>query len=83
MKASITIRCASKREAEALLRAISPDNLEAPPGLRVKARVSGCQLIAWIECRRGFGSFIATLDDLLDCLQAAERALQATKVGSS
>lgn len=55
--------------------AISPDNLQAPKGVTVEVKVNGCTLQVSVKCCRGVGSLFATIDDLLSCIQAAERAI--------
>lgn len=76
MKAEITIEYGSPKQAEAIARALSPDNVKVPPGLTVVSKAEGKMLIATIECR-SLKTLIATIDDLLSCVQAAEKALQA------
>jgi len=57
------------------MEAISPDNLQAPPGVTVEARISDSRLQISVSCAGGVRSLIATVDDLLSCVQAAERAI--------
>lgn len=44
--------------------------------MTLKADVRGRTLNISVTCTRGIGSMIATLDDLLSCIQAAERAIR-------
>lgn len=65
------------RDAQAVVEAVSPDNLEAPPGLTVETVRDDCQVLAIVQCDRGLGTFLVALDDLLACISVAEKALQA------
>lgn len=76
MKIEIAIEYESSTQAEAIARALSPDNVKVPPGLTVVSKAEGKTLIATIRCR-SLKTLVATIDDLLSCVQAAERALQA------
>jgi hypothetical protein len=58
-----------------ILKAISPDNYDAPKGVEVKAKVEDFTLKLTISCSKGVGSLLATVDDLLSCIQAAVKAL--------
>lgn len=61
--------------ARFIVEAISPDNLQAQKGVTVEAEANGCTMQLKVTCSRGVGSLIATVDDLLSCVQAAERAI--------
>jgi len=73
--ATIGIRYRDGETARAVWRAITPDNLQAPHGISVEAGIDGGEFRISVACERGLGSLIATLDDLLSCVQAAERAI--------
>ena len=72
----ITIRYSSPEAAEAIMRAIAPDNLGAPEGMSIEAHVDGSTLSVDVVSSGGLGSLVSTLDDLLSCVQAAEAALK-------
>lgn len=80
-EATITLRYRSEREARAVLDAISPDNSQAPEGITLSSEASGNELRISITCERGIKSLTATIDDLLSCIQAAERALKEVHRG--
>lgn len=61
--------------AKTILKAIEPDNVKAPRGISIDTEIEGSTLHVKISCARGIGSLIATIDDLLSCIQAAERAI--------
>lgn len=75
-EATVTIQYRDRRTAEAILRAIEPDNLTTPEGVKIEAEARQGVATIKVECRRGIGSLVATLDDLLSCIQAAEKAIE-------
>jgi cobalamin biosynthesis protein CbiD len=75
-EAAVTIQYVDHKTAEAILSSIEPDNLQLPDGIEIMAEAVGDVLTVRIECARGVGSMVATLDDLLSCVQAAERAIE-------
>ncbi|MBS7619414.1 hypothetical protein KEJ21_02055 [Candidatus Bathyarchaeota archaeon] len=72
----IKINYPDKASAESILKAISPDNRSAPPGIEIKSEVSKNAVKLSISCVKGLGSLISTIDDLLSCIQIAEKALK-------
>ncbi len=77
MRSEITIErdYGSDQTAETVLRAVSPDNRGAPVGTAIAISVSGGKLIIRIVSSGDLQSFLRTVDDLLFCIQTAERAL--------
>jgi len=75
LEARITLSYKSVREAEAIAKAISPDNLKTPRGLSVKTIRKGPKVVTLVKCQRSLESLIATIDDLLMSVQVAERAI--------
>lgn len=73
--ATISILYEDADAARSIMEAISPDNLRAPPGVTVEARTADSRLQISVFCAGGVRSLIATVDDLLSCIQAAERAI--------
>lgn len=74
-EATVTIQYRDRKTAESVLKAVEPDNLVIPEGISLDSSVTGDTLTVQVECARGVGSLVATLDDLLSCIQAAENAL--------
>jgi tRNA threonylcarbamoyladenosine modification (KEOPS) complex Pcc1 subunit len=68
----------NERTANAILQSITPDNLEAPEKINIITKTDNNVLIIQILCSNSIASFIATIDDLLQCIQAAESALQSS-----
>ena len=76
-EARLRLAYPSERLAKAIYDAVRPDNELLPEGLRIRTVLRGRQVEFSVECGKGLGSLWATLDDLLACVQAAERALKA------
>ena len=79
MQAEIVLDYQGKRTAEAIAKAVSPDNFKTPEGLSVSTVCIESTVVTTIKCHNGFGTFIATIDDLLSCASTAEKALQIAK----
>lgn len=72
----IKISYPDESSAVSILKAISPDNYSAPPGVEIKSEVSRNKVKLSITSVKGLGSLISTIDDLLSCIQIAEKALK-------
>ncbi|BEP18633.1 hypothetical protein PYJP_19850 [Pyrofollis japonicus] len=76
----ITIEELGKREAEALLKAIKPDNLTAPPWLRIKEEIAakGLRIVveALIEQPYRVGSVKNTVDEILEFIYSLLKTLE-------
>ncbi len=79
MEAKIKLSYRNEREAEAVAKAISPDNVEVPPGLSVKTVSRGSKVFTTVECQTNLQTFIATIDDLLACVSVSEKAFSVAK----
>ena len=79
LEARLSFVYETEREAEAVVKAVSPDNMKVPAGLRVETVRNNCTLLASVQCEKSLETFIATLDDLLACISVAERAFRAVK----
>lgn len=62
--------------SRAIARALGPDNLRLPKGLRVETRAVGRKVVSGVECEGRIETLLATLDDLLACTQTAENMLR-------
>ncbi len=62
----------TEKRAEAIVKAVSPDNVEVPRGLSVKTSMSNSRLLASVSCKKSLETFVSTLDDLLACISVAE-----------
>ena len=73
MEAKIVLAYRNKREAEAVAKAVSPDNVEVPIGLSVKTMHKGAKVFTSIKCETTLPTFISTIDDLLCYASIAEK----------
>jgi len=65
--------------AEAVAKAVSPDNFKTPRGLTLKTTWKEGKVVTIIKCKRKLSTFIATIDDLLFCISTAEKTLRIAK----
>jgi hypothetical protein len=79
LEAEITIEYEDVNDAEAVAKAVSPDNLKTPSGLSVKTARKSNKVLTQIKCPAKLPTFIATIDDLLFCISVAEKTLVSTK----
>lgn len=79
----VSIRYASARDARAVSSAIAPDNIKIPEGLSVETHQAGRMVISAVTCTAGLDRLASTLDDLLECTLAAERAIVVLRAQSS
>ncbi|MDH5448768.1 MAG: KEOPS complex subunit Pcc1 [Candidatus Bathyarchaeota archaeon] len=83
LEARLSFAYETGREARAVVEAVSPDNVKTPQGLSVETVRSDCCLLALVRCEKSFGTFLATLDDLLACISVAEKAFETVKTQKS
>ena len=79
MEAEIVLSYRTEREAEAVAKAVSPDNLKVPHGLFIKTIHEGAKVLTTVRCDLSLNTFVATIDDLLSCVAVAEEAFTAVK----
>jgi hypothetical protein len=79
LEAEITLSYEDEREAEAVAKAVSPDNVEVPPGLFVRTTREGFKVFTRVRCETRLQTFMATIDDLLSCISIAEKAFSVAK----
>ena len=79
LEGEIRINYKNEKEAEAVLKAISPDNMEVPSGLFIKTVRNGSEVLTTIDCQKGLKTLIATLDDLLACVSVAEKTFKVAE----
>jgi tRNA threonylcarbamoyladenosine modification (KEOPS) complex Pcc1 subunit len=79
LEAEITLEYDDARTAEAVCKAVSPDNFKTPNSLSIETRREKKKVITHIKHDGKLGTFIATIDDLLFCVSAAERMIRATR----
>jgi hypothetical protein len=79
LEAEIRLSYETEREAEAVAKAVSPDNVEVPSGLYIKTVRIGSDVLTRIECQTRLQTLIATVDDLLACVSVAEKSFTVAK----
>jgi len=79
MEADITLEYEDAKDAEAVAKAVSPDNFKVPPSLSIETTSKGNKVVTYIRCKRKIPTFIATIDDLLFCVSIAEKTLQTAQ----
>ncbi len=79
LEAELSFTYESEREAESVVKAVSPDNIKVPAGLNVKMVMSNCHPQVSVRCEKSIETFLATLDDLLACISVAERTFETIR----
>jgi tRNA threonylcarbamoyladenosine modification (KEOPS) complex Pcc1 subunit len=79
LEAKVTLEYLDEKTAEAITKAVSPDNYKTPAGLEVKTTQEGNAVVTEIVCKGELATFNATIDDLLFCANAAEKTLNMLK----
>jgi len=79
LEAEIRLSYENEREAEAVAKAVSPDNMEVPSGLYIETVRKGSDVLTRIECQTRLQTLIATIDDLLACVSVAEKTFTVAK----
>lgn len=82
MKAIIRFEAEQAKKARSLVRATIADNNLTPKYLRIKSSASGRVAMFSIETSR-LDTLVATVDDLLSCIQAAEKSVEAVQTSRS
>ena len=75
VEANLELKFKDEDTAQSIMDAVSPDNVQVPEGININMELQENVLSIKISCSKGIGSMIATLDDLLSCIQAAEKTL--------
>ena len=79
MEAEICLSYKNEREAEAVAKAVAPDNIQVPSGLYIETVRNGSDVNTKVECRTRLQTLIATIDDLLACVSVAEKTFNVAK----
>ena len=80
LEAKVVLSYKTIQEAEAVAKAVSPDNVKVPQGLFIKTTRRGTRVFTKIECETRLQTFVATIDDLLSAVSVAERTVFAVRV---
>lgn len=76
MEATITLEYGDAKTADAIAKAVSPDNFKTPKGLFIETVRKGNRVLTEIKTTGNLATFIATIDDLLFCVSTAEKTLR-------
>lgn len=76
LQTTITLEYPDAKTADAVAKAVSPDNLKVPIGLKVSTISDGCKVVTDIVCEGKLATLTATIDDLLFSVSTAEKTLQ-------
>ena len=79
MEAEIRLSYQDKRQAEAVAKAVSPDNVKAPLGLAIETKEEGYDVLTKLKCEVKLQTLMATIDDFLCCVSIAEKTFSAAK----
>jgi hypothetical protein len=76
LEAIIRLEYVDQKKAEAIAKAVSPDNFTVPAGLHVETKREENNVVTEITCEGKLAMFTATIDDLLFSVSTAEKTLQ-------
>jgi len=79
LQATIQIEYSDEKTADAIAKAVSPDNFKTPVGLQVKTIRVNNKVLSEINFEGNLATFTATIDDLLFSVSTAEKTLLALK----
>jgi hypothetical protein len=79
LEATITLEYVDQKTAEAVAKAVSPDNFKTPVGLQVKTSRENNKVVTEICCEGKLATFTATIDDLLFSVSTAEKTLSTIR----
>lgn len=83
MQAQIRLAYKNAKEAEAVAKAVSPDNIKVPAGLTIKTIRNGHLVETRMTCKTKLQTFMATIDDFLESVSVAENVFAAAKRSQS
>jgi hypothetical protein len=79
LQAKIQLNYRDEKTAEAIAKAVSPDNFKTPAGLKICTVREKSKVITEIECDGKLSTFTATIDDLLFSASTAEKTVKTLK----
>ena len=75
MQAQVILEYDDEKTAEAVAKAVSPDNKKTPKDMSVKTTRDARKVVTSINYDGKFLTFVATIDDLLFSASTAERTI--------
>ena len=79
MQAQVVLEYNDEKIADAVAKAVSPDNFKTPKGLSISTTKDGMKVVTIVSYSGKFPTFTATIDDLLFSVSTAERTLDTVK----
>jgi hypothetical protein len=79
LQAKIQLEYKDEKTADAIAKAVSPDNFKTPVGLQFKTVRENNRVITVIECDGKLATFTATIDDLLFSASTAEKTVKTIR----
>lgn len=79
MEAEILLEYDDAKTAEAIAKAVSPDNFKTPHGMFIKTVKKNKAVMTSLRFDGKLATLIATIDDLLFCTTTAENTLKTAK----
>lgn len=79
MKAKIRVSLSNSKEAEAVSKALQPDDAETPSYLKVTTISKGRYIESEIICQGRLETLISTIDDILSSVVLVKKTLSATR----
>ena len=79
LQATIKLSYTNVKTAEAVTKAVAPDNQVAPKGLKIETVQQSTEVFTEISCEGKLATFTATIDDLLFCASTAEKTIKTVK----
>ena len=73
IESSMKIEFDNKREIDTIISVLTPDNVRIPEGLKIDIRSENKYLIIDIQCENGSGTFLNTIDELLEHISLSRR----------
>ena len=66
IKTSMKIQFDSKKELDTMIKVLAPDNVCIPEGLKIDIKAEEKYLVIDIFCNKGTGTFLNTIDEILE-----------------
>jgi len=82
MKAKIRLSFSNSKEAEAVSKALQPDDAETPSYLKVETISKGRYVESNIVCEGKLETLISTVDDILGSIVMVKKTLSATRTST-
>ena len=77
--AEILLNYDSNKYADSVAKSVSPDNYEIPLGLEIETIQENMSVVTKITSKKSLETLLSTIDDLLSCIQIAERVVNSLR----